>query len=127
MTNVLNGAIRARGSSFEHAITRAFARAMITDRARLEGEHQEALQRLASVELQWRTLVKGTPIDYLFSDNYAGLFRNPQATPEAPENIYNEHLYPVFSAGRCRLNATGLPSDPTLAGQHVAVFAKFCH
>ena len=127
MTNTLNGAIRARGSSFEHAMTRAFARAMVKDRARLEGEHEGALRRLASVERQWRTLAQGTPIHQLFSDNYAGLFRNPSATPEAPENIYNEHLYPVFSAGRCRLNATGLPSDPALAEKHVAVFAKFCH
>jgi len=30
-------------------------------------------------------------------------------------NIYNEHLYPVFSDGRCRLNVTGLPSDGALA------------
>ena len=74
MTNILNGAMRARGSSFEHAMTRAFARAMVKDRARLEGEHQGALQRLASVERQWRKLVQGTPIDYLFSNSYAGLF-----------------------------------------------------
>lgn len=127
MTNLLNTAIRARGSSFEHAITRAFARAMIKDRAKFESEHEGALRRLMEVENQWKKYVKGTPVEYLFSPSYAGLFRNPLAKPDAPEAIYNEHLYPVFSSGRCRLNATGLPANTELAEKHVSVFAKYCH
>jgi hypothetical protein len=127
MTNLLNAAVRARGSSFEHPITRAFAQAMVKDRAKFEEEHLGALKRLAEVEIQWKKLVKGTAIEYLFSNHYAGLFRNPLANPDAAENIYNEHLYPVFSSGRCRLNATGLPADPALSQKHVSVFATYCH
>jgi aspartate/tyrosine/aromatic aminotransferase len=126
-TTLLNTVIRARGSSFEHAITRAFAKAMIKDRAKLEGEHQGALKRLAEVELQWKKLVKGTPIESVFTNSFSGLFRNLKANNDAPEHIYNEHLYPVLSEGRCRLNATGLPADPTLAQKHVSVFAAHCY
>ena len=126
VTTVLTTVIRARGASFEHAITRAFVKAMLNDRVSLEREHEAALKRLSAVEKEWHSLAKGTPLEEQFSERYAGLFRNPKVKNEGPVNIYNEHLYPVFSEGRCRLNATGLPGDETLAKKHVSVFAKYC-
>jgi hypothetical protein len=126
LANTLNTVIRARGSSFEHCITRACAKALVRDLPRLEDEHKGALLRLSAVEKEWKALVKGTAIEAQFSDSYAGLFRNPRASADASLHIYNEHLYPVFADGRCRLNATGLPCDEALARQHVDVFASFC-
>jgi len=126
VTAILNTVIRARGSSFEHVVTRAFAKAMVNDRAGLEREHQAALGRLAAVEKQWKTLAQGTPLEAQFSERYAGLFRNPKVKEEGPVNIYNEHIYPVFSDGRCRLNVTGLPFDGELAKKHVTVFSQYC-
>jgi hypothetical protein len=122
----LAGAIRARGSSFEHPITRSFVKALVKDRARLEAEHAQALARCAEAESQWAALTKGTPMEPLFTESYAGLFRNPKAKPDAAREIYAAHLYPVFADGRCRLNVTGLPSDATLARSAVSTFAKFC-
>jgi len=127
INNTLATVLRARGSSFEHAITRGFAKAMIKDLPKLEAEHQGALKRLAEVEIQWKKLVKGTAIEAAFSDRYAGLFRNLKARDDAAVHIYNEHLYPVLSEGRCRLNATGLPADGALASKHVSVFATHCY
>jgi aspartate/tyrosine/aromatic aminotransferase len=126
ITSVINKAMRARGSSFEHPITRALARALAKDSPRLEAEHKSALERLAEAEGIWKKLVKGTPIEYLYSENYAGLFRNPRAKEEAPVHIYNEHIYPVFAQNRCRQNITGIPSDIELAQKHVKVFAEYC-
>ncbi len=126
LTNWLNMTMRARGSSFEHVVSRAFAKALVNDLPRLEGEHQVALERLAEAETGWRKLVQGTQIEYLYSEQYAGLFRNPQANQDAAVHIYNEHIYPVFSQGRCRQNVTGIPSDEQLAKKHVAVFAEQC-
>ncbi len=123
----LAGLIRARGSSFEHPITRAFVKAMVKDRAKMEEEHSQALGRTAETERQWKALVKGTAIEPLFSDAYAGLFRNPKAKPEAPREIYGAHLYPVFAEGRCRLNVTGLPADAEQAKQQVSFFAEYCY
>ncbi len=123
----LNTVMRARGSSFEHSITRALVRAMVNDRDRLEAEHQAALERTAEAENLWQKLVQGTEMEYLFSDQYGGLFRNPPAKDEAAVNIYNQHLYPVFTKGRCRLNVTGIPADEALAKQHVAAFAEQCY
>lgn len=125
-TNMLNLAVRARGSSFEHSITRAFVKALVNDFERLEQEHLASLMRLSNAETLWRKFVKGTPMEYLFSDSYAGLFRNPQARPDSAIKIYNEHLYPVFSGSRCRLNITGIPDNEDLAQKHVAVFAAQC-
>ncbi len=125
-TAMLNTTMRARGSSFEHSITRAFAKAMVEECARLEEEHKGALIRLAEAEILWHKLVKGTPIEYLYSENYAGLFRNPEARDDAPVHIYNEHIYPVFSENRCRQNITGIPSNEELAQKHVSVFAAQC-
>jgi len=125
LTPKLTGMIRARGSSFEHPITRAFVKAMVKDRAKLEAEHAGALRRTAEAEQQWLGLAKGTPIEPLFSEAYAGLFRNPKAKPGAEREIYGAHLYPVFAEGRCRLNVTGLPADPAQASAHVSFFAKF--
>jgi hypothetical protein len=122
----LAGLIRARGSSFEHPITRAFVKAMVHDRARLENEHADALRRTAEAEEAWLESAKGTSIESLFSDEYAGLFRNPLALPEAAKEIYGAHVYPVFAEGRCRLNVTGLPADSALASAHAALFAKYC-
>lgn len=127
MTSLLNTAMRARGSAFEHPMTRAFGKAMIQDRARLEAEHQAALERLAKAEALWRKLVQGTPMEYLYADNYAGLFRNPKAREGAEIAIYNEHIYPVFASQRCRQNVTGIPDDEELARKHVKVFAEQCY
>jgi aspartate/tyrosine/aromatic aminotransferase len=122
----LTALVRARGCSFEHPITRAFVKALIRDRGRLEAEHAAALRRCADAEDQWRTLAEGTPIAELFSARYAGLFRNPTAKPDAARELYDAHLYPVFTEGRCRLNITGLPSDAAQARQAVAAFARCC-
>ena len=125
-TTALNATIRARGSSFEHPVTRAFTKALVNDLPRLEVEQAAAFNRLAEAEKLWSSLGKGTSIEYLFSDEYAGLFRNPPAKDGAAEHIYGSHLYPVFSQGRCRLNATGIPQDEALAADHVKVFSEFC-
>jgi hypothetical protein len=126
VANVLGAIIRARGSSFEHPVTRAFAKAMAQDLVRFEGEHAESMRRVADAEEQWRALVRGTPIEPLFSEEYAGLFRNPQARKGAAARIYDQHIYPVFSGDRCRQNVTGIPEDEELARKHVAVFAAEC-
>ena len=65
-------------------------------------------------------------MEALFSDAYAGLFRNPKAKPDAVREIYGAHIYPVFAEGRCRLNVTGIPADPAQATAQVSVFAKYC-
>jgi aspartate/tyrosine/aromatic aminotransferase len=122
----LAGLVRARGSSFEHPITRAFVKAMVKDRGRLEEEHARALARNAEAERDWQAHAKGTPIESLFSEAYAGLFRNPKAAPDAAREIYSAHLYPVFADGRCRLNVTGLPADVQEAASHVGFFARYC-
>lgn len=127
ITLALNATIRARGSSFEHPVTRAFAKAMVKNLAGLESEQTIAFQRLAESEQLWGSLVNGTAIEAIFSEQYAGLFRNPLAKDNAPESIYGSHLYPVFAQGRCRLNATGLPTDEELAKKHVAVFSQYCY
>ncbi len=118
--------VRARGSSFEHPITRAFVKALIKDRGRLEAEHAGALRRCADAEAQWAALAAGTPLAELFTERYAGLFRNPTAKPDAARELYGAHLYPVFTEGRCRLNVTGLPTDMTQAREAVAAFARVC-
>ncbi len=123
----LSALIRARGSSFEHPISRAFVKAFVRDRVRLEEEHARVLQRTAAAEGQWARLTRGTPMERLFSDQYAGLFRNPTATPGAARDVYGAHLYPVFSEGRCRLNVTGLPTDAAAAASDVSFFARYCH
>ncbi len=127
VSNFLNTVVRARGASFEHPVTRAFAWAMTENLAGLEAEHEAAMQRVADAERRWGQLAAGTDIAYLFSERYAGLFRNPLARPEAAAHVYGAHLYPVFSSGRCRLNVTGIPDDDTLAREHVAVFAGQCY
>lgn len=127
MTTLVNTTIRARGSSFEHLVTRAFVKAMTKDLARLEAEHKAALERLAEAEAIWRKLVQGTPMEYLYAENYAGLFRNPQAREDAAIHIYNEHIYPVFANQRCRQNVTGIPDNAELAQKHVKVFAEQCY
>jgi aspartate/tyrosine/aromatic aminotransferase len=127
LTTAINTTIRARGSSFEHPITRAFVKAMINDRGRLEIEHRIALERLAHAEGTWRRLTKGTPMEYLYADNYAGLFRNTMARESAAPVIYNEHIYPVFASQRCRQNVTGIPDDEELAKKHVSVFSSQCY
>jgi len=126
VTTILNTVMRARGASFEHPITRAFVKALIQDLPRLEAEHAAAFRRLAEAETLWRKLVQDTPIEPLYSDAYAGLFRNPKAHADAALHIYNEHIYPVLTKDRCRLNVTGIPVDEQLARKHVAVFAEQC-
>ncbi|MFA5975250.1 MAG: aminotransferase class I/II-fold pyridoxal phosphate-dependent enzyme [Elusimicrobiota bacterium] len=126
ITRLLTGIIRARGSSFEHPVTRAFVKAMVKDRARLQAEHSQALRRVANAQALWKKLSKGTAIEALFSETYAGLFRNPKVQPGAAAEIYGAHFYPVFTQDRCRLNITGLPSNETQAAAHVALFARHC-
>jgi hypothetical protein len=122
----LKGLIRARGSSFEHPVTRAFVKALIKDRSRLESEHAQVLNRIAEAECLWKNLSRGTAMEVFFSDSYAGLFRNPKVRQEAARDIYGAHLYPVFADGRCRLNITGLPADPAKAEKTVSILAKYC-
>ena len=126
LQTTVNGIMRARGSSFEHPATRALVRAMVDDREALERDHAAALQRVAEAERAWATLTAGTPMEPLFSDDYAGLFRNPGARPGADVHLYAEHIYPVFSSGRCRINVTGIPGDADLQRTHVAAFAGQC-
>ncbi len=118
-----NAIMRARGSSFEHPSTRAFAKALVHDIAGLEQEHHAVIKRLAVAERLWKRLASGTPLADQFSEDYAGLFRNPQAREGASTAIYDAHLYPVFTPGRCRLNVTGIPADEETARRHVEVFA----
>lgn len=125
-SSAFNTTIRARGSSFEHPVTRAFARAMVNDLGRLEDEHQNAVRRVATSESRWKLFAEGTGMASLFTERYAGLFRNPEARKDAAVQIYGEHLYPVFSGGRCRLNVTGIPDDDELARRHVQAFAAVC-
>lgn len=121
-----NTVTRARGSSFEHPVTRAFVSAMVNDPESLEREHAGILRRVATAEKAWKDLCVGSPLSELFTDRYAGLFRNPRIGDEARAAIYDDHLYPVFTPGRCRLNVTGLPEDREVARGHVAVFARHC-
>ena len=127
MKTLGNTVSRARGSSFEHPISRAFVSALINDLNNLELEHSDILRRLSTAEKAWKLKSTGKPIANLFTDHYAGLFRNPRVENEAQEAIYNAHLYPVFTPGRCRLNITGLPEDTNISSNHVEVFAKYCH
>ena len=127
MNNALNFAVRARGSSFEHAITRAFAKALVNDLGRLEEEHHKALARLADAEAIWSKLAQGTPIEQYYTEHYAGLFRNLKTRDGGEVAIYNEHIYPVLDSGRCRQNVTGIPDDEALARKHVQVFAEQCY
>ena len=94
--------MRARGSSFEHPVSRAFVSALIHDLENLEREHLEILQRVGAVEQEWKERSAGTPLKELFSDRYAGLFRNPNIGAQAQSEIYGAHLYPVFTPGLCR-------------------------
>ena len=126
LSSALNLTVRARGSSFEHPVTRGFVKAFIQDLPKLEKEHETALRRLTEAEVMWKKLTKGTPMESLFSNAYAGLFRNPEAQKDADLHIYNDHLYPVFSGSRCRLNITGLPNNESLAKSHVDVFSRYC-
>jgi aspartate/tyrosine/aromatic aminotransferase len=126
MNDTLNVAVRARGSSFEHPATRAFVKAFVKDRARLEKEHEGSLHRVADAEGRWRRLSNGTAIDRYFQADYAGLFRNLTVGADAAAPIYGEHLYPVLAGGRCRLNVTGIPDAEHVAARHVEIFAKLC-
>ena len=121
-----NTVTRARGSSFEHPVTRAFVSSLVHDRESLEQEHAAILGRVAAAEEAWMERSAGTPLAEQFTERYAGLFRNPRIEDEARAAIYGAHLYPVFTPGRCRLNITGLPEDEDLAREHVAVFASYC-
>jgi len=127
VNNALNLAVRARGSSFEHSITRAFAKALVNDLGHLEEEHRQALARLADAEVIWSKLAKGTPIEQYYTEQYAGLFRNLKTREGGDVAIYNEHIYPVLDSGRCRQNVTGISDDETLARKHVQVFAEQCY
>jgi hypothetical protein len=126
MNDTLNLAVRARGSSFEHPGTRAFVKAFVHDRARMEKEHEASLRRVAEAEGSWRRLAKGTAIERYFQADFAGLFRNLAVGADAAAPIYGEHLYPVLAAGRCRLNVTGIPDAQDLAARHVGIFAELC-
>lgn len=127
VATLANTVMRARGSSFEHPITRAFVRAMVQDRELLEQEHAVALNRIAAAERVWATLARGTDIEPLFAEGFSGLFRNPNIREGADVRLYNEHIYPVISGGRCRINVTGIPSDQVLQQKHAGAFASSCY
>ena len=118
--------VSTMGGNIEVDGARAFVKAMVGNLAGLEEEQMASLTRLAEAEAMWRKLVAGTPIEYLFAEDYAGLFRNPKAKDNAALRIYDEHIYPVFAAERCRVNVTGIPSDEAVAENHVKVFAQEC-
>ncbi|MDY6861462.1 MAG: aminotransferase class I/II-fold pyridoxal phosphate-dependent enzyme [Thermodesulfobacteriota bacterium] len=122
---ILNTLIRARGSSFEHPSTRGLARAMVESLNKLEDEHLKILQRMADAEGRWLRFAKETSIEKLFSNDFAGLFRNPRVLENAAEGLYGAHLYPVLSGNRCRINITGIPSDDYKIKMHVETFAKY--
>ncbi len=124
---LLTATIRARGSAFEHPVSRGFTKAMVNDLSRLEDEHKVSLGRLADAETLWKKLTEGTPIEYLFSGDYAGLFRNPEAKEDAAVHIYDKHIYPVLAKDRCRMNVSGIPVDEDLAKNQIAVFAEQCY
>jgi hypothetical protein len=119
--------LRARGSAFEHPLTRAFIKAFIEAPEALEGEHRSVLKRVADADADWRRQARGTPLEPLFGVRYAGLFRNPKVAPGAACHLYDKHLYPVLANGRCRLNVTGLSADREVAREHAKAFAEFCH
>ncbi len=121
---LLNTLMRARGSSFEHPSTRGLVRALIDDLEGLEVDQQGILRRIASAEAMWRQHAGDTGIGTLFSERYAGLFRNPVAAEGAAEGLYGAHLYPVLSNGRCRINITGVSSVDEVARTHVAAFGS---
>jgi aspartate/tyrosine/aromatic aminotransferase len=118
--------VRARGSAFEHPVTRAFVRAVVSDLPALQRDHEAVLRRIGQSELEWRKLVRGTAIEPLYGSRYAGLYRNPRVKPEGAAALYSKHLYPVISSGRCRHNVTGLVAHPAIAAEHVAAFAEQC-
>ncbi|PCI38351.1 MAG: hypothetical protein COB53_04875 [Elusimicrobia bacterium] len=115
-----NAVMRARGSAFEHPITRAFVRAMLEDTDGLRRDHQRQLARVAAAERGWKRLAAGTALEGAFNGRYGGLFRNIRVQSGAAAALYGEHLYPVFTPGRCRLNITGLPIDAKLAAADAA-------
>lgn len=121
---LMNTLMRARGSSFEHPSTRGLVRALVEDLDGLEVDHQGILRRVASAEAMWVQHAGDTGIGALFGERYAGLFRNPPASEHAAEGLYGEHLYPVLSNGRCRINITGISGVDEVARQHVAAFGK---
>jgi aspartate/tyrosine/aromatic aminotransferase len=123
----LNTLMRARGSSFEHPATRAFVKASVERPEALEDEHAAVLARLAECEAAWRELSRGTPIEPLYGERYAGLFRNPHLREGGDEELYGRHIYPVISGGRCRHNVTGLFGNRERAAEHVAAFARWCY
>jgi aspartate/tyrosine/aromatic aminotransferase len=116
--------IRARGSAFQYPASRAFARAIVNDFAKLEQEHVAALLRVAKANIAWANYSQGTSLTPLFTEKFAGIFRNFLVDANADVAIYGKHLYPVFKDGRCRINTTGIPNDEKLARQHVAAFAS---
>ncbi|AWT58906.1 MAG: hypothetical protein DF168_00078 [Candidatus Moanabacter tarae] len=118
--------MRARGCSFEHPVTRAFAKALVSDLPALEREHTQVLNRLAKTEGLWASLTRNTPIEHLFSESYSGLFRNPRCHQDSDIVLYGQHIYPVFTDGRCRINVTGLPGAEELQREHIGVFARTC-
>ncbi len=126
VAGAFTAALRARGSAFEHPVTRAFIGAMIEEREGLERAHESGLRRLAQAERAWRKHARKTPLADAFSEDYAGLFRNLRVKDGADAALYGEHLYPVFTPGRCRLNVTGLPADPERAAKDAALFAEAC-
>lgn len=125
MQTLLNTMLRARGSSFEHPSTRALVRAMVEDIDGLEADHTGILRRMADAEAMWLRHAKGSSVEALFTEDYAGLFRNPPAKDGAAEGLYDAHLYPVLSGGRCRINITGISGVEEVARQHVEAFAHF--
>lgn len=123
MEMAANKAIRARGSAFEHPATRALIKALTEDLPALEKEHAGALMRVAEANAAWALHTKGTPLAQLFTEKYAGIFRNFPVRPGAPAALYGARLYPVFAGGWMRINISGLPSDAETAKKEAQAFA----
>ena len=120
--------IRTRGCSSEHPVTRAFVRAFVANRKGLEKEHFEILLRLRKAEEVISPLVRNTALSPLFLEMYASLFRNFLVRAGADVFLYDHHLYPVFSNEGddlwCRINLTGISSDPARAEVQLDLLAS---
>lgn len=121
MANLVN---RARGSSFEHPVTRAMVQVFLNKIKPLQLEHQRVLQRVAEANAMWEKCAAGTPLERYFTKEYGGMFRNFPIKEGTAEGLYAKHIYPVFSNGMCRINTTGISGDEEVAKRDVLAFAE---
>lgn len=125
-TKHLSALIRARGSAFEHPVTRALVSAMVDHFNHFENLHMESLERVAQAESAWKRHAAGTPLAKLFGSNYGGIFRTFPIIDDAAEKLYEQHIYPVIAGNIGRINVTGIPDNEALATTHIAALAEVC-